>query len=402
MVRPSAVHDPDAVRRAIREFIKEGRDEFLSSRGWSRSTDYFVQTTDGQLLDSKPILARAYYIQEELDDAEMPKGFSGGTKGVVKRLRQLGFSVVTRAQVHPPVLGEKHWTRTDIYDAYGGDRVPGIAPPFPGESTINVFSDETGPYDDEPPSLVNVFGYRGAGLEGPQSLSSAGNQRLEEARTSTAPVRFWYKPVGEPFTFLTWVIIIGRAWVNGVDTRGEERPEIEWILQPVPSPISEEWPRPVTDAVQEGLSASLNGPNSPESRPDATYSELLQRVDERSPRADGRRRVRIDPVRSSAARRAVLVRSEGICESPFCTNMPGELNRQGQPILDVDHIKDLALGGDDHPLNMVAICPNCHAVKTRGQRSDLWRRELLKAARVAHANTVTYSEGGKRGRRISS
>jgi hypothetical protein len=36
-------------------------------------------------------------------------------------------------------------------------------------------------------------------------------------------------------------------------------------------------------------------------------------------------------------------------------------------MLEVDHIHDLALGGDDSPAQMIALCPNCHQVKTREQ-----------------------------------
>src|SRR5215217_1304942 len=71
--------------------------------------------------------------------------------------------------------------------------------------------------------------------------------------------------------------------------------------------------------------------------------------------------------------------------------MPAELNRRGEPILDVDHIKDLALGGDDHPRNMAALCPNCHACKTRGANAGAWRRELLRVVAVADGAALRAS-----------
>ncbi|WP_459349076.1 HNH endonuclease signature motif containing protein [Cellulomonas olei] len=71
--------------------------------------------------------------------------------------------------------------------------------------------------------------------------------------------------------------------------------------------------------------------------------------------------------------------------------MPAERNRQGDPILDVDHIRDLGLGGDDHPRNMVALCPNCHACKTRGERAPQWRKELVLIA--AAADSAARGEG---------
>lgn len=90
-------------------------------------------------------------------------------------------------------------------------------------------------------------------------------------------------------------------------------------------------------------------------------------------------------VRSDAARRAVLLRSDGSCENPSCTGRPADVTDAGAPILEVDHVQDLARGGRDHPSQMVALCPNCHAVKTRGRSRERLRVELLGVARERHA-----------------
>ncbi|MFF0000979.1 HNH endonuclease signature motif containing protein [Streptomyces avermitilis] len=55
----------------------------------------------------------------------------------------------------------------------------------------------------------------------------------------------------------------------------------------------------------------------------------------------------------------------------------------GEPILEVDHIDDPAAGGRDHPSTMIALCPNCHANKTRGaDRKALTERLRAEAARL--------------------
>ena len=74
----------------------------------------------------------------------------------------------------------------------------------------------------------------------------------------------------------------------------------------------------------------------------------------------------------------------GTCESGRCTGMPPEMTRRGGPILDVDDIQDLALDAADHPRNMIALCPNGHACKTRGAHTARWRRELTLVAAAAH------------------
>jgi 5-methylcytosine-specific restriction protein A len=84
-----------------------------------------------------------------------------------------------------------------------------------------------------------------------------------------------------------------------------------------------------------------------------------------------------------SARRAVL-RSEGHCENPRCTGEPQDITDAGHPILEVDHIQDLANGGPDHPEQMIALCPNCHEIKTRGRTRERLRHELFTVARRRH------------------
>lgn len=54
-----------------------------------------------------------------------------------------------------------------------------------------------------------------------------------------------------------------------------------------------------------------------------------------------------------------LLRSNGTCED--CLKAAPFIRRNGEPYLEVHHIVALATNGGDHPANVVAICPNCHA-----------------------------------------
>jgi 5-methylcytosine-specific restriction enzyme A len=376
--------DRSAVERALEEFVELGPDRFRARYGMEPSRDYFVPF-HGVLCDSKPILAVAYRNQHPERGLLSVREFSGGTGGAVQALQRLGFEAVTRAQLRPSVLGKEYANRTEIYEAYGGDKVAGIIR-FPGEDIVNVFSDADGPYADDPPTLTEPFGYRGEGLNGPQQLRAGGNARLEQARISRSPVRFWYRPAGGRFSFLAWVVVPGRAWVAGVGLDGQPRPELEWRLEAVPGPAADQWPSEVVQALEDAAAASAadDAAAAPEAQAAPSYAALLVRIDQRGQPRRPNGVVRTDYPRSAAARRAVLIRSGGKCESPRCTGMPAETGRRCQPILDVDHIQDLAKGGEDHPRNMVALCPNCHACKTRGRNPARWRQELTQAARHAH------------------
>jgi len=89
-------------------------------------------------------------------------------------------------------------------------------------------------------------------------------------------------------------------------------------------------------------------------------------------------------VRSAKARRTVLIRSEGECENPRCTGRADDQTDSGDPILEIDHIHDLAQGGADGPAQMIALCPNCHAIKTRGSTREQLRNLLLVTAEERH------------------
>ena len=62
---------------------------------------------------------------------------------------------------------------------------------------------------------------------------------------------------------------------------------------------------------------------------------------------------------------------------------PREGGAERRTILTPAH--DLALGGGgDDPLQMIALCPNCHATKTRGTKRDELKPILLAEAKKRH------------------
>jgi 5-methylcytosine-specific restriction protein A len=117
------------------------------------------------------------------------------------------------------------------------------------------------------------------------------------------------------------------------------------------------------------------------------YARWCNLVADREAQTYGKRRTSIsnDPIRLGPARRAVLLRSEGRCENPTCRRLAPDVTDRGDPILEVDHVEQITDGGRDHPIQMIALCPNCHAVKTRGKTRDHLYAVLVKAARERHS-----------------
>jgi 5-methylcytosine-specific restriction protein A len=124
--------------------------------------------------------------------------------------------------------------------------------------------------------------------------------------------------------------------------------------------------------------------------PKEVYARWCAMVVRREDETYGQRRTSTtnDPIRLGPARRAVLLRSGGRCENPACNLPAPDLTVRGEPILEVDHVNDLAGGGRDHPVQMIALCPNCHAVKTRGRTREHLRATLLTAAHERHERWI--------------
>ncbi|MFE5301682.1 HNH endonuclease [Streptomyces sp. NPDC056632] len=145
---------------------------------------------------------------------------------------------------------------------------------------------------------------------------------------------------------------------------GALEPETPWMLTPS---------TPAADVVLPAKAAK-------------EYRRLVELVESREASRYGVRAQRTigRALRDDAARKAVLLRAGGRCENPACGGQPEDVDDEGEAILEVDHIREIARGGRDHPMQLSALCPNCHAMKGRGRNRETLREVLLEVAREAH------------------
>jgi 5-methylcytosine-specific restriction protein A len=149
-------------------------------------------------------------------------------------------------------------------------------------------------------------------------------------------------------------------------------------------------------ALLEEVGLSNTDPTPPVQSPLEEYIRLCQAVEGREGRGDHlrtRHTEREQRVRLDQARRAVFLRSGGHCENPRCTGQPQDVYDDGRPLLEVDHLDKHAAGGRDHPVKMVALCPNCHAIRTYGSTREELRTMLLSEVRSRHETLSDQATG---------
>ncbi|MFC9491494.1 HNH endonuclease signature motif containing protein, partial [Streptomyces hydrogenans] len=132
--------------------------------------------------------------------------------------------------------------------------------------------------------------------------------------------------------------------------------------------------------------------------PALRYAELNDRAEKTVHRGESHQLRTLSGTRLgriSASRLAVLERSRGACENPACPDprYTSARSRNGSYLLEVDHIDEHAKGGEDLPRSMIALCPNCHAIKTRTAVSDQFRETLRSTALERHLRLLCAAQG---------
>ena len=385
------------ILQAVAEYDRLGPDRLLEKYGFGAARSYWL-VVDGKTYDSKAIVGAAHGFlpgQEPLAAAD----FSGGAATVGRLLSSLGFQVtqavpgltvgelVERLSVLRPYRSPTG--RQALYQPMAllwavGRAHQGLARMAEWNETEASLGEFLERHGEQPPPHYPVAALHHAGLwdlGGPRPVPPAHGDAPLRWFASNQPVGGLPAPVynlvrysGEARLAAAAVIvdsylqdadhgaILADVGLAGADVADDEVPAGDVIV--VRSPLEEEYRR---------LCAIGGGAGN------------------RDPRL-GQPRISVDILRLESARRAVLLRSEGHCENPRCTGEPQDITDAGHPILEVDHIQDLAKGGPDHPEQMIALCPNCHAIKTRGRTREQLRHELFTVARQRHEAILSRKE----------
>ena len=378
-----------AVLAAIAEYDRLGQDEFLDKYGFDRARSYLL-IHNGKAYDSKAIVGVAHgFLPEER--ALTARDFSGGEATVGRLLRGLGFTVQIGDMTVDRLF--RLLTRLNVYRSGG---LPALYQPITllwalaraGRGAPRLVSwEET---QRQIAALIKHYGRPGEGdrvYYPVAALYGAGLWELDtdsgtvpNAHGSSIPQR-WFDEHRPRSGLVTPVYELVRDSAEAQSAAVRALTET-YFVDANPAALLDEL----------GLAGLRTGSPAEAafSARAAEYRRLCDRVDVFWAERDTTRasRMSADPVRSAEARQAVLLRSEGRCENPGCTGDIHDLTDGGDPILEIDHIHDLALGGPDDPAQMIALCPNCHAIKTRGRTRKELRALLMATARRRHETLV--------------
>lgn len=283
-------------------------------------------------------------------------------------------SPLLRGPSEPPRVGEVFSNRIAIWESFGGHRQYGITQ-FEDDSTVNIFAHEGSPYDDVDLGTDGLLAYQGQGLGGTQKMTGA-NALLDAQRRASRAVRYWSGPDGGPFSFKTWAVPLA-VDVAPIDPSNEDSgTRFVWILQSVEGADPATWPPNLNIDTREAPWADKSDADRlPDERGRFETRYLNALREQPAPGTTSRSVVQVFR-RSRRIRALVLERANFTCENPACTGLPPDMGADGRPLLDVDHLRELAGGGLDLPSNMIALCPNCHRAKTHGRAKGRLVKQL--------------------------
>lgn len=260
--------------------------------------------------------------------------------------------------------GQKYDRRTDINGPFGGSARSGIAPSNVVDA-IFLFTGDSGQqygYTDKyelDGHGALVFSYTGEGQVGHMQFTRGNRAISEHSKTGRALHLFRSLGKGKGQQYLGEFVYAGHRLAQGPDKKGNQRELIIFQLVGVEQAEMMETAEQAESVTPEMATV-----------PSLDEARLLAIAAASAGTAGsiGQSAVRTLYKRSTAVKRYVLMRANGICES--CTKPAPFVRADGTPYLEPHHTTRVSDGGPDHPRYVAAICPACHREIHHGKAGE--------------------------------
>lgn len=273
-------------------------------------------------------------------------------------------------------IGKEYNRKADIHEIYKGQAQGGISTPkdFP---VVFIFTSDAGEqhgYRDEY-RVDGVFWYTGEGQVGNMKMEAGNKAILEHAKNKKTLNVFEYTRKAH-VRFLGTAECLGYHEEIRPDREGQDRSVFVFHLDIDSVPEKTQVSEPKTIYGSKELK-DLRNKNLEELRDVALSKAPLT--------SSSKEKREVAYYRSEALKIYVIVRSRGLCEG--CGSEAPFQTKKG-PFLECHHVHRLADGGPDHPINVVALCPNCHRRAHYAKDSVDFNNKLKIVAITAEKNAV--------------
>jgi 5-methylcytosine-specific restriction enzyme A len=234
------------------------------------------------------------------------------------------------------------YSRTDIHDKYGGQRMSGISTPK-DSPFIFLFTGEEGKKYGYVDGWKSEYSYifSGEGQEGDQEFNH-GNKAISHHVDDGKDIILFEKTDQGKYRLIDFFEYDSHYFEDGPDVNNSIRRTIKFKLSPV-------------KLIDEGMDQIVLARKSLDEIDLPKMRNLAYESQASSPERKSAITVR---KRSKRVKEYVLARANGICEG--CNQGAPFFTTNGRPYLETHHIRRLSDGGYDKPEWVTAVCPNCH------------------------------------------
>jgi len=272
-----------------------------------------------------------------------------------------------------------HYVRKELHDQFKGNRQKGISSPA-DKDFVFVFTGSSGEkygYDDELLDDGTLI-YFGEGRVGDMEFTdNNGNTKVCDHGERELDL-YVFEETSEDgvMSYVGEYEYESHDWTDAPDEHGKKRRAIRFRLVPVDRGSVSVGEEGIEGASEEDLfvAAQQNTASTSSGVSTSSTSEGGETY-----------------TRSEVTKQFALRSADGVCQG--CGEDAPFVDKNGEPFLEVHHLRRLSDGGPGRPENEIALCPNCHRQRHHGRDRDEFNQRLIETAEERNQQLLDVVDG---------